>query len=298
MMRKFNLNASKFILVLFLINFFFYGIIDRKYWRSYRKVDLRFETYLLSDSHGLSLKQFSEEFGIYNFSAASESYHDMHRKVEYLIDNSRVKRIIITAENHTLSPYRDKNNNLDRSILFVKRDRYKTFYGFLKERYIKHFIVILNPKGANILEVAAISSLRNSMGRKSSKDSDWSSFTEIEKLESTSRRVNQQFPSAKGSTDLYDSLVNIIKLCKKNDIELVGIKYPLTDEYIKATKQLSFGADKVFQESGLRVYDFSKLYEGNSEYFSDPDHLDVEGGEKMARLLGKVIESLQDTRTE
>ncbi|HOY96984.1 MAG TPA: hypothetical protein PK509_14660, partial [Catalimonadaceae bacterium] len=78
-----------------------------------------FTTLVLSDSHGLALGQLLEDDGIWNFSAESDNYQDMRRKLVYVHkQNPGLKTVLLTVDDHTLSVYREQMNNEDRSVVF------------------------------------------------------------------------------------------------------------------------------------------------------------------------------------
>ena len=64
-MKKFALNLLFFIAIILLINCYFYQIVFENYFNEYEYVDLNNSTYLLSDSHGLSLEKQNNQFQFY-----------------------------------------------------------------------------------------------------------------------------------------------------------------------------------------------------------------------------------------
>ena len=83
-MKRFIFNIISFVLLLLIINTIFFRITYKLYLQPYEDVSFKHEIYLLSDSHGEALGGL-DAYGIYNFSAGSDSYYDMQRRVEYLI---------------------------------------------------------------------------------------------------------------------------------------------------------------------------------------------------------------------
>ncbi|MCY7361594.1 MAG: hypothetical protein LH629_05930, partial [Ignavibacteria bacterium] len=98
-----------------------------------------------------------------------------------------------------------------------------------------------------------------------------------EKFEKTKQRIDGQFPDEKSSEVLKESLQKIMLLCKANNIELVGIKFPLATEFLKQLGKKSFHADSVFIKSNLPVLDYKYLYINEDQYFSNQDHLNDTG---------------------
>ena len=70
-MKSFLKANFYFLIVLIIINVVFSFLINALYAGNYKDHSLDFDSYLLADSHGVSLKNFTEKYGIYNFSEGS-----------------------------------------------------------------------------------------------------------------------------------------------------------------------------------------------------------------------------------
>jgi len=301
-MRKFIKHSLLFLLILLGINTIIYFAGRSLYFGDYSNVSTSFRSYLLADSHGLPLKNLTEKYGVYNFSAGSDSYFDMYRKVVYLIKNTRVDTIYITADDHTLGEYRENNNNSDRSVVYSEPGQFDSYYHYVKDRYIKHYIALFQPKLRYIIRSYMVSKLKatvqsNKQWPSNNKQSTWKAINNDERIKLSQRRSHTQFPDDKNSVNLEQDLTAIIKICKQNNIELIGVKFPLTAEYVKVTANKSYGADRVLKLNGYKALDFSKLYSGNSEYFADQDHLNEVGGRYFVNFLfedTKVLERVSE----
>ncbi|WP_139786862.1 hypothetical protein [Desulfamplus magnetovallimortis] len=262
-----------------LINMILFSITYAVYLRPYENVDLTYRTYLLSDSHGLALADLMENDGIFNFSAGSDSYVDMLRKLKYLINHSHVKKIILTVDDHQLSPYRNLSNNLDRSLFFASRQDFSNIFEFFKCN-LKRYCVLLNPKSRDILD-----SWFESLFTDRKNVRKWKDVPENEKDRRSLARVNVQFRYKKQADLLLTSLNQIIALCRMHDIEIVGIKYPLSKNFIRVKGDRRFFADDVLNYYDLKVYDFEELFKERDDYFLNTDHLNSEGGRAFAEVL-------------
>ena len=277
-------------MILLGINCIIYFVGKSLYFGDYSKVSLNYNSYLLADSHGLPLKNLTEKYGVYNFSAGSDSYFDMHRKLVYLINNTRVDTIYITADDHTLGQYRESNNNSDRSVIYSLPNQFDNYYDYIKDRYIKYYFVLFQPKLRYIIRSYMGAKLKtvvqfDKYGPSNNKQITWKLMSSSERVKLSRNRAHTQFPDDNRSVNLEQNLMDIINICKQNNIELIGVKLPLTTEYGKVTANKSYGADSVLKLNGYKVLDFSKLYSGNSEYFTDADHLNETGGRYFVNLL-------------
>jgi hypothetical protein len=282
-MKKMILKLIFFFSGLLLISLLFNSIIYDNYTDLYEAVDLNFDTYLLADSHGLPLADNLEKYGVYNFSAASDSYHDMYRKIRYLIQKSNVNRIILTAGDHTLSPYRDDYNNLDRSICFATLDEFDNKFDFIKTRFIFNNIPVFKPKARDIVKFKLKSTLFNTSDE--SICSNWSQLSVKEKKSRCLSRSKAQFRYEEKSKQLANKLEDIFLLCDQNNIEIIGIKLPLSKVYLELLGEKNFKADSLFLKHNLIIWDFKKTLIDKPEYFQNQDHLNETGGEKFSKLL-------------
>jgi hypothetical protein len=99
-MNKFLKKCSILISILLIANTILFFPGKKIYYDTYSIPSLKFDSYLLSDSHGEALSNYLEDYGIYNFSAGSDSYEDMYRKLEYLLDmfNNTLNQSVIVYD--------------------------------------------------------------------------------------------------------------------------------------------------------------------------------------------------------
>ena len=289
-MKKFIGNILICLAILISINVFFNFLIWKNYYKDYSEINLNYETYLLGDSHGKALADNMENKGVFNFSAVSDSYFDMHRKINFLIQNSKVKKIILTVDDHTLSKYREGSNNLDRSVIYSTAADFDSYVDFIKDRYLKRYIAFSNSKSRDLLKALFISTLKSS-GGKMKKKKVWNELTEQERFALADKRAAVQFPGKQQSAALISQLDQIISLCHKNKIELIGIKFPLSGEYYSLVGSKSYNADSLFLRKGLFVSDFTTIFKDNPDYFADQDHLNETGSKKFCAIMINHIDN-------
>lgn len=288
-MRKFLTSILYFLIILFTINLLLYSISNKIYIGNYRNVSLNYSSYLLADSHGLPLEDNTEQYGIYNFSAGSDSYFDMLRKLYYLIHNTKVETIYITVDDHTLSPYRENLNNLDRSVIFSTPDSYNSYLKYIKERYLINNVVFFQPKARSVINNYLLSNLKDVLKYNDEmpveKERNWNKISLENRKISAYNRFISQFPEKPYSENLIKSFIEIINLCKKNNIDLIGIKFPLSNEYIEIIGDRTFNADSVLLSHNFRVLDYKRIYCDNESYFKNQDHLNATGGKLFTEFL-------------
>lgn len=285
-MKKFILNLSVFLLMMFLFNIVVFIFANDNYYKGYNDFpDKKFRSFIIADSHGFALEKFSEKYGVYNFSSSSDSYLDMKRKMGYLVKNNyTIEKIYLTADGHMLSPYRDQYNNTDKSIIYTS----EVNFNYINEKYLKYYFPIFQVKVIPLFKIYLESKLK-SLFHQQNKVANiaWRNLSENQKMKNANERISGQFPVKAKSENLEKTLLEIIKLCKENNIELIGVKFPLSASYLKLIDGKDYGAEKVFKSKGLKVVDYESVFKNREEYFGDQDHLNPKGAEEFVKILLK-----------
>jgi hypothetical protein len=74
-------------------------------------------------------------------------------------------------------------------------------------------------------------------------------------------------------------------LCKTKNIELIGLRFPLSKTYVDILENESYEADSVFEGNQLEIVDFDSLFLEKDYMFRDMDHMDKAGGEEFVDIL-------------
>jgi hypothetical protein len=247
----------------------------------------------LADSHGLALGRLLEREGVYNFSVASDSYIDMHRKLLFLLTAAKVERVILIADDHTLSNYRVQLSNDDRSYQFLSFHDYAStesggFPGYVKNVIMTRYVVLSSAKSRDLLRASLKGLIFGLIVPKvQGTTEDWKSNQN--KRRDVVERINAQFPGDQRSPILTERLLEIIRLCRAHNIELVGIKFPLAKDYLSLLGNRSFGADDLLKTQGIRVLDFKRAFAEDDSLFANQDHLNEGGGEALSQVIVKRL---------
>ena len=87
--------------------------------------------------------------------------------------------------------------------------------------------------------------------------------------------------------NLEKSLLEIINLCKQKNIKLIGIKFPLSGEFLVILGNKSYKADSILISQGIEVWDFKNTFSNIDNYFEDPDHVNPEGANVLIDSLSR-----------
>ena len=285
-MGKFIKYIILFSLPLLLINVYFYQVTSRLYYHPYQpELHYRqFTSFLLADSHGEALGKYPEGYGVFNFSQPSDNYEDIYRKLSFLISHTKVSAIFLTADDHMLSPYREQINNHERSVrLLSATDVWRRHRpAEIKAYYLDYYAVLLNASTRDFLHLYLTSKLRNPLfghPRPAAPDPATATWMQNDSTtRATADRLALQFHYDRASAPMRASLAAIVGLCRRRNIALTAVKFPLTNAYHRALGTKSFGADSLLAAYGVPVLDYRNLYAAADTLFRDSDHLNTTGG--------------------
>ncbi|MBL4662208.1 MAG: hypothetical protein JKY22_01280 [Flavobacteriaceae bacterium] len=282
-MNRFLKNSLHFGVYLLLISLACFTVIKTTYYDKYTLFDSSFNTYLFADSHGDQLDTIMETYGIFNFSDPSDSYEDMLRKIKYTVANSEVIKIIISVDLHNLSTYREENNNLDRSSIYANKDDYDSTYDQFLQQYFRRYVPLLHGKSRDAL----LMHIKSLIPKPFTPKLAWNEKSNIKRTSQAKQRTDIHFDASERSEKMENLLLEIITICQENSIELQGIKFPLTTEYRMQIKGRGYVAEDILKTHSYNVVDYTKYFDGHSEYFRDQDHVNTMGALILASELKK-----------
>ncbi|MFZ5940075.1 MAG: hypothetical protein ACOYXB_05830 [Bacteroidota bacterium] len=253
---------------------------------------------LLGDSHSNAIRQVDlDSIGIVNFSYDGDSYFDILSKLEYVLARNKPDTIYLCVDDHTLSRYRESWMNKGRSIYYAPYSVYRDYYNYSRfwfayKKYWQTHLPFFNTKNSKILGAYLLS------GNKSQSEHDYRNFNfgsvpKQDRMKRSESRIQTQFPSPESSVFLRRCLQEIIDKCQKNDIALIGLKFPLTSDYLQYLGNQSYHADTVLLSRGIAVWDFTYSMVNRDSLFRDQDHVNNIGSKVFIGLLEERISITQ-----
>lgn len=245
-MKKYFQKLVPFILGALAINILVTFVVDGLYYVPYTKMTReikgkKLKGVIMADSHGLPLKQNMEDRGIMNISWSSDSYEDMKNKLNFYLQHKDLDYVLVSADNHLLSNYRENLNNIEASIHYVPlKETDYSFWEYAYLKYVKRYFSLISPKNRDIFMARLKSFLKHNLVKQ-----EWKAVGN--KLAKGEKRVNLHFSNLSKSAKLAEDLEEIILRCRENNVEVIGIKYPLTSAYLSAMESSNFGADSVLK---------------------------------------------------
>jgi hypothetical protein len=100
----------------------------------------------------------------------------------------------------------------------------------------------------------------------------------------------------------YFYFKKIIQLAKQKNINIVLIKYPVTEEYFNATKNYISNTDAHYfkiinniNDANIPTLDYQKYFFGEPALFKDSDHLNQKGAEILSKKINQDLKELNLT---
>lgn len=297
-LKKITLFLAGLTLVNILIYLFFAYPVLYKYYRVPLSTLTHYSRFLLGDSHARRFPQkYLDHYGIYNFSHGSDSYIDMFAKLNYLYNHGTpVDTVYITADDHTLSTYRETVNNKNRSIIYADKETYRRYYHhnrllYYPAKYLRRYFPLFAVENSQLFVRYLAARL---LPNRNPPENIHRSWTDYKDKESACRqRKADQFSAAGVSAQLSDCLIDIVNLCRQKGTTIIGVKFPLSGDYIRCIGDLNYGADSLLIKQNVALIDLKNAFADHDEYFFDQDHLNDTGVLKFLELLPDKIASVQ-----
>lgn len=302
-MKKFLINIALFAFVLLGLNILAYQYIaEPLLYKGYfipKKEMKPYRSFLLGDSYAKAIRQSDlDTLGIFNFAYDSDSYFDSAIKLHYLVRNSLLDTVFISVDNHTLSHYREWRANGNRSIHYAQYSDYNKYNKislimFWITKNVYTYLPLLKTENSKLFKQYIENKIK---GKKpwDYRNFDISTVPKEHLQKICLGRVQEQFPDKEQSTRLRNTLEETLDYCERNRITVIGIKFPLTAEYLQVMGDKSYRADSLLRARVCTVLDFSQLFRDSTHFFRDQDHVNYTGSEEFVRHLQDSLSSELD----
>ena len=248
---------------------------------------------IVGDSHAGMISQSQLDKRMYNLGMASDSMNEIYIKIDYAIKhNPNFKYLLLTADYHILSKYRDAFNNKAYIRPFSTPENYPLIYN---ESYHRDYVADTLSQYAlfdfNVYVTARmrlISKLKGLIKGKAyqqSKNKQWIEHPRKERNKRAKERAKIHFTRIMTDNNAK-RYKDIVQLCKNHNITIIGLRYPLSKEYRQNMKKYDINKmDDFFSGIEFDLFlDYSGLID-DMKYFNDMDHLNENGVEILLQSL-------------
>jgi hypothetical protein len=285
------------------------GTEIREYTQEFKHVQGSVQGVIVGDSHPHRSLKASRAEGeqhvalpptLADISYESESLFEIYVKLQTLIaEGHKPQYLVMQVDDHIFSAYRLVTNNEQDALYIAPLPLYNAVYGrsvseLKKEAVMLYPLADLQNRNMTVLLLIENFFKRGEQRRAASEsETVWVNHTAAERQRIGVERVASQFPANQPlSPKLIETYRNIIGLCRKEGIRVVGVRYPLSDEFRAAVQTVDLSAaQRVFASAPPdTTLDYSALVLGHPELYFDSDHLNTAGS---AQFVPRFIADLQ-----
>lgn len=251
------------------------------------------------DSHGSDdINKNLLPDGYYNISRPSDNLKDIYCKLLYLMSQGRViKNLVIETDPQLYSNYRLNLNNNDLAINYLNYREYsKIFQTNFLEYYIMKF-PLMSQKNRNFIFKASFKKIIKYTSNKYKaligvpNKIEKSGNSSLLNNENSKAKVIYHFSKgALNNNEIIHYFLKIKELTEANKINLIGIRFPVSKNYIDQLEKSIYSKTEteitVFLKEHISTsLNYRNLFIENPEYFLDTDHLNING----SRIFTKIV---------
>lgn len=237
----------------------------------------------LGDSHVETIKLLNLSNEVGNLAYGADGIDEMYIKVLTMIKfNKNLETVFIATEPQIFNDVNSPNSTfLNRYLL--KIDDTLNVYNKSKLNLITEKLPLLNDSYISYVMNAIYTSFKpNEIVNKV----EWSERTMADRIKTASVTGKSDHKSLITNETLEVTYKKIVEICKLNNIKVIGIRFPVNENYINQCSMEDLKkVDEFVKDLNLDFHlDYSTEY-SNPKYFKDEDHLNQIGIEKFAKII-------------
>ncbi len=327
-MKKENIKFMKrmvLLIVIIILIILILNIIYTKYVltkKNFYRKEIAYQNYIsnhseikyafFGDSHTFHAIHPKFISGAFNFGSGTENYIKTYYLLERIInkDNIKVGTIVLQADLETFSTWLTNEpflfNEIELYSQFVPLSKIKEVRK--KDSMIELFIEAKLPvigKGKEFGILFSNENLSEMYEGWIKNYNDFSNLTETERLNIAEDGYKVHFQNQQISNLSIEYFIKTMELAKKNNINVILVKYPISKEYQDITSQrgiyniskeeyyriLFDNTEKVLGDN-YYVLDYQNLFLNQPEDLGDTYHVNYKGAEILSRKIYEDITKL------
>jgi hypothetical protein len=270
----------------------------------------------LGDSHpAIDIKSEFLPRDFYNFSYPGENWRSMLlRSILAFKSKPQLRYVVIPIDYHMFSVYRSRDVYFTDFLPHVDLEDIRAVYRpsplTLFKARVSSALPLVSPGNRQKMRkvigedlAAALSGIPNAKaiyldkhgGLAHSQEHVWPEIPSFRRKEDLRDRIDKHFLSPVVAEELLDIFNQFLALAAQDNIKVIGVRYPLSVEYKNAAKERDVASvENVYRTvPGIAaILDYRDLFDMHQEYFTDPDHLNSQGGKEFTKKLVVDLEKL------
>lgn len=254
--------------------------------------------------------------GYYNWSYPGDTLRHMYLRASYALKTKpSIRYIVVGLEDLTLSAPRARLREAFNQMLFSDlvdlTEAYPPSARFLLRSAVLHHVPLINATYRRQLGEA----LANDAGRlltgrqpeerlrlycgtpRFAQDYSWRELDEATRHAETRETVDNLLGAENDVPEMRELLVRFLQLAADHDVEIIGVRSPLSAPYRDAAKKYDAESVKSFYRSMpvSALFDYEETYADRIDYFRDEDHLNSRGATVYTRRLVTDLQRIVET---
>jgi len=314
------LFAAGFFLIFAGLTFYYRERISKNHNLSFllnrfREEETNPELVFLGDSHpAIDIKSEFLPRRFHNFSYPGENWRSMSLRARLaMAEKKDLKFLVIPLDYHLFSVYRARDEYFTDFLPFFQlediRDIYRPSGVTLFKARVSAILPLVSPGNRQRLRkvtgedlTALLAGTENEKaiaideygGLFHTQERVWPEVPSWQKKEDLKDRIEKHFLAPVVDQRLVGVFDEFLRRAEVRGIKVIGVRFPLSNDYQAAAPEGGRAeVEEVYaQKKFFGVLDYRNLFSGHEEYFTDPDHLNSEGGNVFTKVLVKDLQSL------
>lgn len=247
-------------------------------------IDKQSKIIFLGDSHVESIKLLNLSSEVGNLAYGADGIDEMYIKVLTMIKfNKNLETVFIATEPQIFNDVSSPNSTFLNKYL-LKIDDTLNVYNKSKLNLITEKLPLLNDSYISYVMNAIYSSFKST--NTSENEIKWSERSNEERAKiatETGKSDHNAIMNNESSKIIYKE---IIEICKLNNIKVIGIRFPVNENYInQSSNEDTKKVNDFIKTLNLNYHlDYSKEFT-NPKYFKDQDHLNITGLNEFVKII-------------
>jgi len=314
------LFAAGFFLIFAGLTFYYRERISKNHNLSFllnrfRDEETNPELVFLGDSHpAIDIKSEFLPPRFYNFSYPGENWRSMSLRSRLAMAQKKdLKFLVIPLDYHLFSVYRARDEYFTDFLPFFPLEDIRDIYGpsavTLFKARVSAILPLVSPGNRQRLRkvtgedlIALLTGTRNEKaiaideygGLFHTEQYVWPELPSWQRKEDLKDRIEKHFLEPVVDQRLVGVFDEFLRRSEARGIKVIGVRFPLSDDYETAAPEGGRAeVESVYeQKKFFGVLDHRDLFADHQEYFTDPDHLNSEGGKVFTKVLVRDLERM------
>lgn len=252
---------------------------------------------ILGDSHAqcaIAAHTLGTEY--VSLAQGSDNIRQMFLKLDYAVRKKPgIRYLLIPLDYHTFSWHRYKNMSFNRDLYYTHNirlivDLYDITTAGVFVRSLIHSLPLASADDWEKYFYLLTNAKQNALII----DRDYADLTQFEKDASSEWRVKGHLDTKIVQDELVEVLDRLIAFCSSHNLKIIGIRYPLSAEYLRNARHFDIGrVDSIFLtrwDHFFAIFNYADILTGHPSYFLNEDHLNPQGAHIFTQILKRDIE--------